>query len=87
MGAPVSADAVCAPPPPPPPESVSAEGVSVEAAGGVQDQCGCPAGTGWSVTTGVGCCKPGSWTQASEVASCQATRGNLNCNPMPSGRG
>eukprot|EP01049_Picozoa_sp_SAG25_P025694 SAG25_NODE_12366_length_281_cov_0.851648_1_plen_42_part_10 len=35
------------------------------------DQCGCTAGFGWSLTTGRGCCKAGSITQASEVASCQ----------------
>ena len=43
------------------------------------DRCGCPAGTGWSITTGRGCCKPGSFTQAIEEVGCQAARGNSDC--------
>ena len=43
------------------------------------DQCGCFSGTGWSIATGTGCCKPGSNTAASEVAGCRLTRGNTDC--------
>ena len=35
------------------------------------DDCGCAVGSGWSLKTGVGCCKPGSNTQSTEIASCQ----------------
>ena len=31
------------------------------------------------MTTGVGCCKAGSATQVAEEASCQASRGNMDC--------
>ena len=44
-----------------------------------QDQCGCMPGSGWSVTTGRGCCKPGSNTQPGEIAGCQVARGNTDC--------
>ena len=37
----------------------------------LQDACGCAAGFGWSITTGRGCCKPGSNTQPAEIAGCQ----------------
>ena len=43
------------------------------------DECGCPSGTGWSETTGTPCCKPGSITQDSELASCQNAFGNTDC--------
>ena len=33
---------------------------SPPAAAGGGDACGCPPGYGWSLTTGVGCCKYGS---------------------------
>ena len=48
------------------------------------DECGCISGTGWSETTGRGCCKPGSITQEFEITACQATGfaafGNTNCD-------
>ena len=43
------------------------------------DSCGCLPGSGWSVSTGRGCCKPGSNTQAFEESSCRATLGNTDC--------
>ena len=46
------------------------------------DACGCRGGSGWSITTGRGCCKPGSITQASEQDSCRAYLGNTDCTPM-----
>jgi hypothetical protein len=54
-------------------------GVSYGGAAPGNDACGCPAGTGWSISTGRGCCKAGSVTQVAEQASCQAARGNMNC--------
>ena len=43
------------------------------------DGCGCLPGSGWSVSTGRGCCKPSSNTQDFEESSCQATLGNTDC--------
>jgi hypothetical protein len=43
------------------------------------DACGCQPGTGWSLTTGRGCCKTGSVTQLSEQAGCAAALGNTDC--------
>ena len=56
---------------------------AVATAGG--DQCGCAPGFGWSITTGVGCCKPGSVTQQHEISSCQLTRGNTDCTASTGG--
>ena len=58
------------PPPPSPPSSPEVV---------LADPCGCPAGYGWSVSTGVGCCKPGSVTSAAAEATCRANLGSMNC--------
>ena len=35
---------------------------------------GCEAGYGWSLSSGVGCCKHGSITQPAELESCKQVR-------------
>eukprot|EP01047_Picozoa_sp_COSAG01_P038021 COSAG01_NODE_3059_length_6658_cov_3.106178_4_plen_297_part_00 len=49
------------------------------AAGAPNDACGCPTGYGWSLTTGRGCCKPGSLTSEAEQSTCHSTHGNMDC--------
>ena len=46
---------------------------------------GCEAGFGWSLSTGVGCCKKGSTTQLAELESCKQNWGNTNCLHGPDG--